>query len=47
MWAFMQTILRFSTIQYNTTVKQKPSLSIIVSSFSTIQYNTTVKPISR
>ena len=33
----------FSTIQYNTTVKQTRSSSVCGISFSTIQYNTTVK----
>ena len=33
----------FSTIQYNTTVKQRGATLKNVASFSTIQYNTTVK----
>ena len=33
----------FSTIQYNTTVKQMVSAFTILLGFSTIQYNTTVK----
>ena len=37
-------IPRFSTIQYNTTVKQDAGEVAIAGSFSTIQYNTTVKP---
>ena len=35
--------LRFSTIQYNTTVKLAFIASLDISGFSTIQYNTTVK----
>ena len=34
---------RFSTIQYNTTVKHSLEFAWIKRSFSTIQYNTTVK----
>ena len=35
--------LRFSTIQYNTTVKLADQFSPATFRFSTIQYNTTVK----
>ena len=35
---------RFSTIQYNTTVKHYPFEAETSGGFSTIQYNTTVKP---
>ena len=35
---------RFSTIQYNTTVKLESRIIFAESGFSTIQYNTTVKP---
>ena len=38
------TMLSFSTIQYNTTVKQQMYFLSSKGSFSTIQYNTTVKP---
>ena len=34
----------FSTIQYNTTVKQRMRRATAADGFSTIQYNTTVKP---
>ena len=34
---------RFSTIQYNTTVKRHVEGDTQISRFSTIQYNTTVK----
>ena len=37
-------VLRFSTIQYNTTVKHLSVIWILILCFSTIQYNTTVKP---
>ena len=40
----MTSLESFSTIQYNTTVKQKRHLTASSHSFSTIQYNTTVKP---
>ena len=36
-------VYRFSTIQYNTTVKRTDFLVKTRCSFSTIQYNTTVK----
>ena len=36
--------VRFSTIQYNTTVKLNICPVIFMLRFSTIQYNTTVKP---
>ena len=39
----MIDLLRFSTIQYNTTVKPSPLLDVLKTRFSTIQYNTTVK----
>ena len=35
---------RFSTIQYNTTVKPFGEVDSFARCFSTIQYNTTVKP---
>ena len=35
----------FSTIQYNTTVKQYDDGEVPMDGFSTIQYNTTVKPL--
>ena len=35
---------RFSTIQYNTTVKLAGAALLPLPCFSTIQYNTTVKP---
>ena len=38
------SILSFSTIQYNTTVKRNGQPHKGIASFSTIQYNTTVKP---
>ena len=34
---------RFSTIQYNTTVKPDTTFNHVTKRFSTIQYNTTVK----
>ena len=40
----MCNVTRFSTIQYNTTVKQRTQSKETKMSFSTIQYNTTVKP---
>ena len=42
----MAAICGFSTIQYNTTVKQEMEEQAIRNSFSTIQYNTTVKQAS-
>ena len=42
----MKAILRFSTIQYNTTVKPSGLGYSLKWCFSTIQYNTTVKPAS-
>ena len=40
-------MISFSTIQYNTTVKQIEDLQALWDGFSTIQYNTTVKPHAR
>ena len=44
MIAVLFAIVSFSTIQYNTTVKQSANTLLESFCFSTIQYNTTVKP---